>query len=328
MSPSTSEARVRDPLRPVIAGTAPRPVSKNSVVAMPAVDRRPPWTRHVSLAMLLGALGALNLAGLPYYLLATAQRVRHPLHPWLKPTGIVGQAAGVGAFALFIFMWLYPLRKKFRFLAFTGSIAKWLNVHVVAGLCIPLLAAVHAAWQFTGLIGLGYAAMMIVVLSGFIGRYLYVRIPHSRSGLEMSLEEIEAERKVLLRYVANTAGLPIEEVERILAPRPVEKGRGSALVALTRMATDDFDRWLASRRLARGVRGAAGTRAVDRNVLALVRRLARRQMGLGQQVRLLDATHEVFRYWHVAHRPVAISALLAVAIHVIVAVAMGVTWFA
>jgi hypothetical protein len=278
--------------------------------------------------VLLGVLVALNLAGMPYYLLATAQRVRHPLHSWLKPTGIVGQAAGLGAFALFMFMWLYPLRKKFRFLSFTGSIAKWLNVHVVAGLCIPLLAAMHAAWHFTGLIGLGYAAMMIVVLSGFVGRYLYVRIPHGRSGLEMSLEEIETERKVLLKYVANTADLPIEEVERILAPRPVEKGRGSGLVALARMATDDFDRWLASRRLALGVRGAAGTRAVDRKVLALVRRLARRQMGLSQQVRLLDATHEVFRFWHVAHRPVAISALLAVAIHVVVAVAMGVTWFA
>jgi hypothetical protein len=327
MSPSTSEARASDTLRPVIARTAPQSAPKSSVVAMPAVERRTPWTRHLPLAVLLAALGALNLAGLPYYMLATAQRVRHPLHPWLKPTGFVGQAAGLGAFALFLFMWLYPLRKQLRFLAFTGSIAKWLNVHVVAGLCIPLLAAMHAAWHFTGLIGLGYAAMMIVVLSGFVGRYLYVRIPHSRSGLEMSLEEIETERKVLLRYVANTAGLPIEEVERVLAPRPVEKGRGSALVALARMATDDLDRWLASRRLARGIRGAAG-RPVDRKVLALVRRLARREMGLSQQVRLLDATHEVFRYWHVAHRPVAISALLAVAIHVVVAVAMGVTWFA
>jgi hypothetical protein len=177
MSPLTSEARVRDPLRPVIGGTTPQPAPKNSVVAMPAVDRRTPWARYRPLAVLLGILGALNLAGLPYYLLATAQRVRHPLHPWLKPTGLVGQSAGVGAFALFLFLWLYPLRKKFRFLAFTGSIAKWLDVHVVAGLCIPLLAAMHAAWHFTGLIGLGYAAMMIVVLSGFIGRYLYVRIP-------------------------------------------------------------------------------------------------------------------------------------------------------
>jgi len=328
MSPSTSGARVRESVRPVTAGNPPQGAPKNSLVPMPAVARRTPWSRHLPLAALLGSLGALNLAGMPYYLLSTAQRVRHPLHPWLKPTGIVGQTAGVIAFALFLFMWLYPLRKKFRFLAFTGSIAKWLNVHVVAGLCIPLLAATHAAWHFTGLIALGYAAMMIVVLSGFVGRYLYVRIPHSRGGLEMSLEEIETERKVLLKYVSNTAGLPIEEVERILAPRSVDKGRGSALVALTRMATDDFDRWLASRRLARGVRGAAGARAVDRKVLALVRRLARRQMGLSQQVRLLDATHQVFRYWHVAHRPVAISALLAVAIHVIVAVAMGVTWFA
>jgi hypothetical protein len=62
-------------------------------------------------------------------------------------------------------------------------------------------------------------------------------------------------------------------------------------------------------------------------VVRLVRQLARREMALSQQMRLLDATHRLFRFWHVAHRPVALAALVAVAVHVGVAVAMGVTWF-
>ena len=41
---------------------------------------------------------------------------------------------------------------------------------------------------------------------------------------------------------------------------------------------------------------------------------------------MLDATHAVFRWWHVLHRPVAIAALLAVLIHVAVVVALGATW--
>jgi hypothetical protein len=42
---------------------------------------------------------------------------------------------------------------------------------------------------------------------------------------------------------------------------------------------------------------------------------------------MLDATHRLFRYWHVAHRPMAISALVAVVLHVGTAISLGVTWF-
>jgi hypothetical protein len=41
---------------------------------------------------------------------------------------------------------------------------------------------------------------------------------------------------------------------------------------------------------------------------------------------MLEATHDVFRWWHVLHRPVAIAALAAVLIHVVVVVALGATW--
>jgi hypothetical protein len=50
-------------------------------------------------------------------------------------------------------------------------------------------------------------------------------------------------------------------------------------------------------------------------------------MALTQQVRMLDATQRIFRYWHIAHRPFALTALAAVVIHVVVVVTLGVTWF-
>ena len=56
-------------------------------------------------------------------------------------------------------------------------------------------------------------------------------------------------------------------------------------------------------------------------------RLASREIALTQQTRMLDATHRLFGWWHVAHRPFAMTALLAVLIHVIVVVAVGGTWF-
>jgi hypothetical protein len=41
---------------------------------------------------------------------------------------------------------------------------------------------------------------------------------------------------------------------------------------------------------------------------------------------LLDVTRRLFRLWHVAHLPVALTALGAVLVHVAVVIAMGVTW--
>ena len=50
--------------------------------------------------------------------------------------------------------------------------------------------------------------------------------------------------------------------------------------------------------------------------------IARRQMALSQQARLLNATQAIFRHWHAAHRPVAITAFIAVTIHVVVVIAV------
>jgi hypothetical protein len=282
--------------------------------------------RRITLA-LLAILGAVNAVGLPYYTLPSAARVRSPFHPWLKPTGYVGQTAGFLSMALFLFLWLYPLRKKIRWLAFTGSLGRWLDVHVVAGICIPFLAAIHAAWHFTGVIGLGYGAMLVVCLSGIIGKYLYARIPRSRSGLELSLGEVNGERTALQGYIADTTGVAPEVVDRLLSVDTSPYTGLGPLRTMWRMMRDDFDRFRAARKLRRGLRGAMrGGRPVDREVIALVLKLARRQMALSQQVRMLDATQRVFRYWHVAHRPVAVTALLAVMVHVVTAVALGVTW--
>jgi hypothetical protein len=279
-------------------------------------------------AAIVAILLAVTVAGLPYYTLPVAQRLRHPLHSVLKSTGTLGQTAGIVAFALFLFLWLYPIRKKFRWLSFTGSVGRWLDVHIAAGLIIPWLAAIHAGWRFEGLIGLGYAAMILVCLSGIVGKYLYTRIPRSRSGLELTLSEIENRNRSLVTRIAATTGLPPEQVDATLAEVSPDPRRPKLSLILLHFLFNDIARWRAGWLLRRRWRARVPTdRKLSREDLREVVRLARRRIALTQQVRMLDATQQVFRWWHVAHRPVAITALLAVLIHVGVAVALGVTWF-
>lgn len=285
---------------------------------------------HFALWAVLLALAAITVVGLPYYSATAAERVRSPLHPWLKPTGYIGQSVGVVSFALFLFLWLYPLRKKLSSLAFTGSVSRWLDLHVIAGLCIPLLAATHAAWRFTGLIGLGYGAMMVTWLSGIVGRYLYLHIPRRQSGVKMTLDEAEAERRGLLEQISATTGLEPELVAHILSAglAPSPEADPSAPKAVLRMLTDDFRRWRIVRSLHWEWRGVVkADEPIEGALLGKIRGLALREIALSQQARMLGTTQRLFGYWHVAHRPMAISALIAVLLHVGTAVALGVTWF-
>lgn len=298
--------------------------------AGPSVVRRAePVTGHapgggLPLMVLLTIPSLVTAWGLPYYVLSLAQRLRHPLHPVLKSSGPLGLAFGALALTMFLFMWAYPFRKQARWLAWTGPVGRWLDVHIVMGLSLPVIAAVHAGWRFEGLIGLGMLAMVIVSLSGIIGRYLYTHIPRNRAGLELSLEESGAERRVLLTELAVETGLTPQELERSLGLDLRPQAGSGIHRTFARLLTDDLARWRTLRRLRREwSRSPRAQTLQDGARLGRALRLARRELALSQQVRLLDATRKVFGWWHVAHRPFAMTALLAVVIHVVVAVWVG-----
>ncbi|MEO8478109.1 MAG: hypothetical protein ABI542_00645 [Gemmatimonadota bacterium] len=269
-------------------------------------------------------LTIINIIAAPYYLSPMAVRVRHPWHPIFRPSGTVGLTAGIVALLIFLFLWLYPLRKKYRRLAFLGSLGKWMDVHVATALALPLLLAIHSAWRADGLIGLGLLAMVIVILSGVVGRYLYVRIPRARNGVELTGEEVANRRRDLLGNLSLTTGLSPDLIERTLDITPPLAVEAGILRTLGRMLTDDL---LRHRRIAevrrRWAAVAPAGKPLSRDALRDAVRLASQELSLRQQARMLTATHRVFRFWHIAHRPFAITALVAVVIHVLVVLAVG-----
>jgi hypothetical protein len=272
-------------------------------------------------------LAVVNVLGVSYYAASRAGRVRHPWHALLRPSGAVGQSAGIIAFVIFIFLWLYPLRKKYRRLAFTGAVGRWLDVHVTSALLLPLLLATHAAWHSDGVIGLGLVAMLVVIASGVVGRYLYTRIPRARSGVELTRDDVAATRRDLMERLSESTGLAPDALEALLATDADDESRG-LWAAFRRMIVNDLTRRRRCRELRRrwtalqGTRKSLAGRALDEAVA-----LADREIALSQQARMLDATHRVFRFWHVAHRPFAVTALVAVMIHIVVVVSLGATWF-
>jgi GNAT superfamily N-acetyltransferase len=311
------------PARPV--ETHPAPASRAPSAARQA--KVEPRGRHLVLAVAMAILVGINAIGSGYYASPPGIRVRHPLHDWLKPSGFIGQGAGLLAFTIFVFLWLYPLRKRFKSLAWTGSVGRWLDVHVTAALTLPLLLAIHAAWRFDGVIGLGYTAILLVCASGVVGRYLYTRIPRARSGVELTRDEVASQRVDLIERIAATTRIDRKVVEATLLYAAPAAGRLGVGRAMLELVAGDLIRWYRVRALRKRWVGMApaGQRPARKSLDEAVQ-LASREMSLAQQVRLLDATHRVFRWWHVAHRPVALTALIAVLVHVVVVIAVGATW--
>jgi hypothetical protein len=278
-------------------------------------------------ALAAALLVGISVAGIPYYAADRAARVRHAWHAWFRPSGYIGQTAGILAFAIFVFLWLYPLRKRMRSLAWTGTIGRWLDVHVATAVTMPLLLAIHAGWRADGVIGLGFDAILVVCASGVAGRYLYTRIPRARSGVELTRDEVTRQREALLARIAATTGLSRADIEASLqvSPHVAHRSLPRALADLLRA---DWQRWTLARELPRRWAALApqGSTVPSQAVRDAVR-LAKREIALTQQSQVLDATHRIFRFWHVAHRPFALTALLAVIIHVVVVVMVGSTWF-
>jgi uncharacterized membrane protein SirB2 len=124
-----------------------------------------------------------GLGGWQYYWSPQDVRAYTDLHPLLRPSGLVGNLLGVAGVSLMVVMHVYTLRKKARWMSRLGSPTIWLEFHIFCGVLGPVLITLHTSFKFNGLISVAYWSMVIVVLSGFVGRYLYVRIPRSIRGI-------------------------------------------------------------------------------------------------------------------------------------------------
>ena len=253
------------------------------------------------------------LGGRSYY--GTALRVRGyaPEHGLLRPSGQAGIAFGIVGLGLIGVTLIYAIRKKLRPKA-GGRLKIWLEVHIFCGIVGPALITLHTSFKFNGLISVAYWSMVVVVLSGFVGRYLYVRIPKTLRGVELSAADLEA-RVAEIRETLSAAGLPPVELARLEAVAgPASRPRSCpACSSETCRAGCD------PARLGHRLRAAGAGAALATETVALV---AERE-ALQRRIALLGRTKKLFDLWHVLHKPLVYVMLAIAALHVFVAVYFG-----
>ena len=124
---------------------------------------------------------------------------------------LFGHGLGILGFILMLMTEiLYSLRKRTRSASW-GRMASWLQFHIFTGLVGPYMVLLHTSWKFNGLAGAVTLLTLVIVVSGFIGRYIYTRIPRTLDGLEIegTLSETALRQARQLMSLWHTVHIPI-----------------------------------------------------------------------------------------------------------------------
>ena len=211
-------------------------MSVNLTLSRTATSRPDPDRMHrfrLRLAYMVATAGTLALLayGFGYYWSSPAQRALSWKHAYLKPSGAIGLRLGMLGVLLFLFIFLYPLRKKWAWLGRQGSSRRWLDFHVLLGLLAPVVVTFHSSFKFSGIAGVAYWIMIVVALSGVVGRYIYAQIPRSLNSAELSLQEAQEQSLRLATQLKNTGILSSRDVDGLLfavVPRNPHRFRRTA----------------------------------------------------------------------------------------------------
>lgn len=258
---------------------------------------------------------ALRFAGV-YYLTALAQRPQHALHQLFKSSGVIGQGLGVIGGLFCVLTLLYPLRKRWRALENLGTPRVWFQFHVYFGIAGPLLATLHTTFKFNGVASICYWAMMIVMASGFVGRFLFALLPRNQRGVILSLQEIEAEIRVVQQHLAK-AGLDAANLRLVETPSSPNAGRGWRTLLQLMMKR---------RRELYACRQHLRTQKVPTSLTRRVLSVLARKLFLESSRLTLDLTTRVFSLWHTLHLPFTYLMFITLLVHAGLAIVLGYTW--
>lgn len=273
-------------------------------------------------AIVFFSLIFLIYRGISYYNLTLEERVYHADHKLLKPSGLFGHGFGVtGSLFMIVGVVSYMVRKRYKFMSRTGLVKNWLEFHIFLCTLGPMLVLFHTAFKFGGLVAISFWSMVAVFLSGIIGRFIYIQIPRSIEGRELTLNEVR-EMKTDVAGVVNENYSLDEETFRLLndsiGKTDYKYHKNPFIRYLTRYAE--------GRKSIHSVRSVLKNKklpaAETRKIVALIKDDIR----LSRKIEMLETMHNLFRYWHVVHLPFALVMLIIMIIHVAVTILFGYRW--
>lgn len=264
----------------------------------------------------------LSYKGFSYYNTPIEERFYHPDHNWFKPSGAFGHGLGiVGTLLVVIGVFGYQAKKKFRFLARLGRLKYWLEFHIFLCSLGPVMILFHTAFKFGGIVSLSFWSMIAVVLSGIIGRFIYIQIPRTIEGRELSLNEVREMKGDLGEVLKGTYALDAKSYQAVL---------DAVSINSQRMGGNFFSRivgkYFEDKKTISLIKSTLRESGLSNTDTRKVTKMVSNEISLNNRIARLVTMQELFKYWHVAHLPFALIMLIIMIIHVGITLAFGYRW--
>ena len=226
-------------------------------------------------------------------------------HPFGHSLGIVGTLLMV------LTEVMYSVRKRTSLLNWAGPVRYWLSFHIFTGIVGPFMVLMHTGLQFRGLAGISFILTLIVVGSGFIGRYLYTALPRTISGVTTSKQALLAEITAVSTQISQfetTKSAQVRQLVTDLSQRTTQ--RHPILTIFGR----SWLQWRYQRRINREMRKLDQMGIAQQQQLA---KLLTRKRELERQNEMLETARRLLRLWHILHIPVGLTLFFSIALHIV-----------
>lgn len=266
----------------------------------------------IMVIIIIGLTVYLSYAGYGYYSTPFEERFYLENHDWFKPSGIFGHGLGIVGTLLILFgVVIYILRKRYNFLSGFIRLKYLLEFHIFLCTIGPIMILFHTAFKFGGIVSIAFWSMVAVVLSGVVGRFIYIQIPRTIEGRELSLKEVKDMKSQQSYALKNDRGLDDEIIELISSFTEGENLNKN---------------YLQRRKGLKSIKNALVRKNVDGKERSSILKMVKEEVNLAGRIERLEMMQKLFKYWHVAHLPFALIMLIIVVLHVGVTLAFGYKW--
>lgn len=266
----------------------------------------------------------LTVNGYSYYSTSIEERFFHESHNTLKPSGALGHGFGIiGSLMMVLGVSIYVIRKRSRRFFNFGYLKYWLELHIFLCTVGPILVLYHTAFKFGGIVSVSFWSMVLVVLSGVVGRFIYIQIPRTIHGKEIDIFELIKMRNELSEKLSSEIIFDKSLVDDFTYVTSPERYKNiTALNAIYFLIADSINVRKIKRRIISHLRKACITKFRYKEI----KRLIEAEIILSRRIGLLRTMQKFFHYWHIAHLPFAIIMFIIMIVHIIVTIVFGYKW--
>ncbi|MGN6108016.1 MAG: 4Fe-4S dicluster domain-containing protein [Kofleriaceae bacterium] len=248
--------------------------------------------------------GSEKYAGIP------VEGILESVH--FRPGDDLSTYSGLLGTALMIIAAIYPIFRRIKVFRWLASNTMWFDFHLRAGTVGPMFVALHSVLRLDSWVSAAFWSMVITVISGFLGRYLYTQVPELSSGVE--LEELDHERA--FQQARPVLPVAMAEIDRELAEQRAKAQRvamsPSVARALWWLLFQDIGR--IPRTIAR--RGRLRQLGADRAARKDLARRAARMIVIARRQVVAPKAQLLLHSWKKVHVPFTVILTGFAAVHI------------